>query len=169
MESCASRAGLAAAHDLAEAKRVKYFRLFLAVLAVAVLTTISVQAEPSWLTDYSRAQQEAKTKQKLLLVDFTGSDWCGWCIRLDREVFSQPEFQQYAEKNLVLLEIDFPRRKEQTAEVKLQNEKLAQQYGIEGFPTIVVLNGEGKQVGQLGYMEGGPAAFIAQLEKLRKG
>lgn len=148
---------------------MKYFRLLLAAVAVAALTTISVQAEPSWLTDYPQAQQEAKTEQKLLLVDFTGSDWCGWCIRLDKEVFSQPEFQQYAEKNLVLLEIDFPRRKEQTTGVKLQNEKLAQQYGIQGFPTIVVLNGEGKQVGQLGYMEGGPGAFIAELEKLRKG
>lgn len=118
------------------------------------------------MTDLPKAQAAAKDQQKLLLIDFTGSDWCGWCIKLHREVFSQPEFQQYAEKNLVLMTADFPRRKEISAETRMQNEKLAQQYGIEGFPTIVVLNGEGKMVGTLGYMEGGAPAFVAQLKKL---
>lgn len=102
-------------------------------------------------------------------MDFTGSDWCGWCIRLNREVFSRPEFKDYATKNLVLMEVDFPQRKQLAGSVKQQNEELAQHYQIQGFPTIVVLNSDGKKVGELGYMEGGPEAFIAQLEKLRKG
>ena len=145
-----------------------YRPLFLAlILSVALSATL--QAEPSWQTDYKKAQEEAKTGKKLLLVDFTGSDWCGWCIKLHREVFSKPEFQEYANKNLVLLEIDFPRAKAQTDLIKKQNEQLASQYQIEGFPTIVVLDGQGQKVGQLGYMEGGPSAFIAELEKLRKG
>src|SRR6202011_321292 len=105
---------------------------------------------------------------KLLLVDFTGSDWCGWCIKLNKEVFSKPEFKDYANKNLVLLEVDFPRRKQQSDAVRKQNEQLASEYQIQGFPTIVVLNGEGKKVGELYYMEGGPSAFIAEIEKLRK-
>lgn len=103
-----------------------------------------------------------------MLLDFTGSDWCGWCKRLNAEVFSKPEFQQYAAKNLVLIELDFPRSKPQTDSLKKQNMQLASQYQIEGFPTVIVLNAEGKKVGELGYMEGGPDAFIAALEKLPK-
>ena len=140
-----------------------------AVLTLGLSTAFSARADLEWLTDYKKAQQEAKTSNKLVLLDFTGSDWCGWCIKLNREVFSKPEFKDYASKNLVLVEVDFPRRKTQSADVKLQNATLAQQYQIEGFPTIIVLNGEGKALGMLGYMQGGASAFIAELEKLRKG
>ncbi|MDB6147060.1 MAG: thioredoxin-related protein [Spartobacteria bacterium] len=129
----------------------------------------SVRAEDQWGTDYKKAQDTAKAGHKLLLVDFTGSDWCGWCKRLNAEVFSKSEFRDYANKNLVLLEIDFPRGKAQSDALKKQNEALAGQYQIQGFPTIIVLNGEGKKVGELGYMPGGPSAFISELEKLRKG
>jgi thioredoxin-related protein len=132
------------------------------------LSAAPASAKPGWLTDLKEAQEQAKSGKKLLLVDFTGSDWCGWCIKLDREVFSKPEFKAYAEKNLVLLEVDFPKGKEQTPTERKQNQELAMKYDIEGFPTIVVLDDEGKQVGMLGYTPGGPAAFIAELEKIRK-
>jgi protein disulfide-isomerase len=102
-------------------------------------------------------------------MDFTGSDWCGWCIMLDKEVFSKPEFKEYASKNLVLLELDFPRRKQMPAETAAQNERLLMKYGIQGFPTVVVFDSSGKPLGALGYQAGGPQAFIAELEKLRKG
>ncbi len=105
----------------------------------------------------------------MLLLDFTGSDWCGWCIRLKREVFDTPEFEKYARENLVLLEVDFPRAKELEPTQKAQNELLAQELGIQGFPTVVVMNGDGKVIGTLGYTPGGPAAFISALEKLRRG
>jgi thioredoxin-related protein len=141
--------------------------LLTAALTFGILT--SAWAEPAWETDYKKAQDQAKAGNKLVLMDFTGSDWCGWCIKLDREVFSKSEFKDYANKNLVLLEIDFPRAKAQSDSVKKQNEQLASQFGIQGFPTIIVLNGQGKKVGELGYMEGGAPAFIAELEKLRKG
>jgi thioredoxin-related protein len=145
-------------------------RLILALaLGAGLLAASSVRADSTWETDYAKAQQEAKESNKLLLLDFTGSDWCGWCIKLNREVFSKPEFKDYASKNLVLVEVDFPRWKSLSANVRKQNEQLAQRYQIEGFPTIVVLNGDGKPVGVLGYMEGGPQAFIAELKKLRKG
>src|SRR4051812_7393517 len=126
-------------------------------------------AKPGWLTDIKEAQEQAKSGKKLLLVDFTGSDWCGWCIKLNREVFSKPEFKDYATKNLVLLEVDFPRAKVLPDPVKRQNQQLANEYQIQGFPTIVVLDSEGHKVGELGYMEGGAPAFIAELEKFRKG
>ena len=143
--------------------------IFCAVVAAVFAAISSTWASAEWLTDYAKAQAEAKTSHKLVLLNFTGSDWCGWCIRLDREVFSRPEFKDYASKNLVLMEADFPRTKAQPATVKRQNEELATQYQVIGFPTIVVLNGEGRKIGELGYMPGGPSAFIAELEKLRKG
>lgn len=145
---------------------MKRLRFLLVAIAFLALSILSASAAPEWMTDLKKAQAAAKEQDKLLLIDFTGSDWCGWCIKLNREVFSQPEFQQYAEKNLVLFEADFPRRKELTKETRAQNEMLAQRFGIEGFPTIVVLNGDGKMMGTLGYMEGGAPAFVAVLKKL---
>jgi thioredoxin-related protein len=162
---------LARRPTLLEIVFVKTYRSILSLaLLFSVALAASAQAEPNWQTDYKKAQEEAKASHKLLFVDFTGSDWCGYCIRLDKEILSKPQFKDYASKNLVLLEIDFPRRKPQVDAVKKQNEELAQQYQIEGFPTIVVLNGEGKKVWRYdGYFTNGPDAFIAELEKLRKG
>lgn len=169
-KQAARPSGLAPDGLLPEISAVKILRglLFVAV-ALCFACTPALQAELSWQTDYKKAQEQAKADKKLLLVDFTGSDWCGWCIRLNREVFSKAEFQEYASKNLVLVEIDFPRSKAQSDALKKQNEQLAMQYQIQGFPTLVVLNSEGRVVGELGYMQGGPSAFIAELEKLRKG
>jgi len=139
----------------------------MALIAGLALASASA-AELPWMTDLPKAQAQAKTDKKLVMLDFTGSDWCGWCIKLNKEVFSTPEFAEYAKKNLVLVEVDFPRAKKQSAEEKKANEGLQQKYKIEGYPTIIVLNSEGKQVGQLGYMPGGPKAFIAELDKLKK-
>lgn len=124
--------------------------------------------EAEWTTDAPAAQAKAKAEKKLVMMDFTGSDWCGWCIKLHKEVFSQPEFVEYAKDNLVLVEVDFPNKKKQSAQLKKANKALFDKYKIEGYPTIIVLNGEGEKVGELGYMEGGPKAFIAALKKLKK-
>jgi protein disulfide-isomerase len=126
-------------------------------------------SKPGWITSYEQGQQEAKANNKLVLLNFTGSDWCGWCILLDREVFSKPQFKEYASKNLVLVEVDFPKMKPMSEAMRTQNARLAQRYQVQGFPTIIVLSGDGQIVGALGYMQGGPDAFIAVLEKLRKG
>ena len=146
----------------------------LSILPLAIFLSVelafSAQADPGWQTDYKKAQEEAKTNKKLLLVDFTGSDWCGYCIRLNREILSKSQFKDYASKNLVLLEVDFPRAKQQSTNLKEQNQRLAEEYQIEGFPTIVVLNGDGHKVWRYdGYFPDGPDAFIAALEKLRNG
>ena len=144
--------------------------ILFAAAACVFLTAPLARAESDWLNDYKKAQQEAKASNKFLLLDFTGSDWCGWCKRLEKEILSQSQFENYARENLVLLEVDFPRAKPQSPELRKQNQELAQQYQIEGFPTIVVLNGDGQKLWQYdGYFSDGLAAFIAQLEKLRKG
>ena len=150
---------------------VKIYRSFLFAVAASVfISGPFASAESDSLTDYKKAQQEAKAGNKFLLLDFTGSDWCGWCKKFDREILLQPEFKDYARNNLVIVELDFPRAKPQTPELRKQNRELAQQYEIVGFPTIVVLNADGQKLWRYdGYFPDGPAAFIAQLQKLRKG
>lgn len=140
------------------------------LLAVGLVFVASVRADSAWETDYKKAQEEAKTNHKLILLNFTGSDWCGWCIQLDKAILSKPQFKDYATKNLVLVELDFPRRKPQNVELRKQNQELAERYQVEGFPTLVVLNGDGKTIWRYdGYYEGGIAAFLAELDKVRKG
>jgi protein disulfide-isomerase len=178
---CAGRrTGFAKWSKLREVPLVKNWRSllpFAALLAVSCSRSSTTEetaknsssAKAGWLTNYAEAERQAKSQHKLLLLDFTGSDWCGWCIMLDKEVFSKPEFKEYASKNLVLVELDFPRGKVLPAETLQQNQRLAGQYRIQAFPTIVVLDSHGKEVAQLGYMQGGPQVFIAELEKLPKG
>lgn len=141
-------------------------------IAVGLLTGLALlqlQAEDvKWLTELPKAQEQARAEKKLVMLDFTGSDWCGWCIKLNKEVFSQPEFADYAKKNLVLVEVDFPRNKPQSEAQKKANADLQTKYSIEGYPTIIVLDSNGNKLGDLGYEPGGPKAFIAELEKLRK-
>lgn len=121
--------------------------------------------EAAWLTKYEEAKELAKKENKLILADFTGSDWCGWCIKLKEEVFSKPEFATWAKDKVVLLELDFPRKTELPAELKEQNEKLKKEFKISGYPTIVFLDGNGKELGRGGYVAGGPAKWIEQAEK----
>jgi protein disulfide-isomerase len=149
---------------------VKNRRLFLVAATVSLVFAAFARAESDWLHDYNKAQEEAKANHKLLFLNFTGSDWCGWCIKFNKDVLSQPQFKNFAQDNLVLVELDFPRKKDQPTEERKQNVQLAQQYEVLGFPTIVVLNSTGQKVWQFdGYFPGGPEAFIAQLQKLPKG
>lgn len=121
-----------------------------------------------WETDFELAKKRAKEENKSILIDFTGSDWCGWCIRLNKEVFSTPEFQEYAAKHLIMVELDFPRKKELPAKLKEQNEKLQEEYKIDGFPSVILLNSRGKEVARTGYQEGGPAKYIEHVKELLK-
>src|SRR5512134_205242 len=114
-------------------------KIVIGLLATLALLKVSA-AELEWMTDLPKAQARAKEEKKLVLMDFTGSDWCGWCIKLDKEVFSKPEFIEYAEKKLVPVQIDFPNKKKQPAELKKANQELQKKYKIQGYPTIVVLD-----------------------------
>ena len=126
----------------------------------------SASAGDGWMTDFEAAQAKAKAENKPMLLDFTGSDWCGWCIKLDKEVFGKAAFKDYAAAELVLVELDFPRGKEQSAELKAQNEKLAKQYGIRGFPTILVLSPEGELIEKTGYQRGGAEAYVEHIKEI---
>ena len=118
-----------------------------------------------WLTDLEKAKAQAKAEKKMVLIDFTGSDWCGWCIKFDEETLSKTEFKEFAKKNLVLVELDYPRKKQQSAALKAANERLKKQYKVTGFPTFVLLDSGGEEIGrQVGYIEGGPPAFIKKIE-----
>jgi len=94
---------------------------------------------------------------------FTGSDWCGWCKRLEEEILTTSEFKNYAKEKLILVKLDFPRQIEQSEALQNQNRTLAGQYGIKGYPTVIVLDPAGRAVKQLGYQEGGPGPFVSAL------
>jgi protein disulfide-isomerase len=142
-------------------------KILIAVLAATLLWQANA-AEGTWLTDLPQAQAQAKADNKIILMDFTGSDWCGWCIKFKKEVLDTQAFRDYAAKSVVLVELDFPNKKEQTADLKKANSALKSKYQISGFPTLVVLDQNGKEIGrQVGYAEGGPKAFIAKLQEFK--
>jgi len=137
--------------------------LLLSFLSVFGLHTAFSAVGEVWMTDFEAAQAKAAAEQKPMLLDFTGSDWCGWCIKLDKEVFSQEAFQSYAAEALVLVELDFPRSKDQSAELKAQNKALAEKYGIRGFPTILILSPEGELIEKTGYRRGGAESYVEHI------
>jgi thiol-disulfide isomerase/thioredoxin len=122
-------------------------------------------SESSWGTDLPAALNRARSENKMVLLDFTGSDWCGWCIKFDHDVLSTDKFTGYAKSKLVLVTLDFPSHKKQAAALKEANEQLSKRFDVNGFPTFVLLNSAGKELGrQTGYLRGGPDAFIAELD-----
>ena len=139
---------------------------FIADLAAA--KTAAASNVYKWETDMDVAKKRAKDEKKPMLLDFTGSDWCGWCMKLKKEVFDTPEFQQYAKEKLVLVEVDFPHSKQLPKEEKEQNEKLAKEYNVGGYPTIILLSSKGTKVGETGYQAGGPEKYIEHLKGLLK-
>lgn len=133
--------------------------------ARAVSAGQSAAGGTQWLTDLPLAQARARAENKLVLLDFTGSDWCFWCHKLDQDTLSQLQFAEYARKHLVLVQLDFPHKKPQPAALKQANAALEQKYHVDGFPTLIAMKPGGAVVWrQNGYVEGGPAALIAHLE-----
>ena len=120
--------------------------------------------ELNWTTDLGKAIEKAKEENKAVLVNFTGSDWCQWCFKLSDEVFSQDEFKKYAENNLVLVKVDFPRNITQSNQTKLYNQSLAQKFGVQGFPTIIIINSEGRAVAKTGYQPGGANNYVSHIQ-----
>jgi protein disulfide-isomerase len=121
--------------------------------------------EAAWGFDLPTALNQARSANKRVLLDFTGSDWCPWCIKFDQEVLSTPKFAAYAGQKLELVKVDFPRRVQLPDVLRRDNEALAKQFNVNGYPTYVLLNAAGKELGrQTGYAPGGPDAFIAELD-----
>jgi protein disulfide-isomerase len=119
-----------------------------------------------WYDNLEKAEQVAQKENRPIMVDFTGSDWCVWCKRLNAEVFSKDEFINYANNNLVLVKIDFPQNLEQTAATKYYNQKLAQKFGVQGFPTVILLKSNGEPIAQTGYQQGGAANYVEHIKSL---
>lgn len=127
------------------------------------LIAISSYSAPTWTTDYQSALSGANTDGKYVLLDFTGSDWCSWCIKLDKDVLTSSEFESFAKDNLNLVKVDFP-RKALEADQASQNQQLKNRFGIQGFPTLILINKFGKEIGrQTGYVS--KAATLAWLSQ----
>jgi thioredoxin-related protein len=144
-------------------------KLKYAVFALLLTGSSAVYAaEDGWFTDFETAKKKAAELKKPLLVDFSGSDWCGWCIKLDKEVFDKEEFKSYAKDNLILVLADFPSGKEQTDELKKHNRELMAKYKVQGFPTVLLLDSEGKELARTGYKKGGAKEYVEHLKELLK-
>ncbi|MDB6136095.1 MAG: thioredoxin family protein [Verrucomicrobiales bacterium] len=142
---------------------------FKLLLAAAVMTTASAFASgPGWSPDFAGSQKKAASEKKDLLVDFTGSDWCIWCKKLQSEVFSHAEFTEGVKDSFVLVELDYPRDKSHLSEeTRKQNEELKDRYPIKGYPTILLVDPEGKPFAATGYQPDGPVKYVESLNKLR--
>lgn len=143
-------------------------RLFITILAATAFWQANA-AEKSWPIDLPAALAQARAEHKVVLMDFNGSDWCPTCIKFRKEVLDSGQFQDYASKKVVVLDVDFPDKKPQSSELKKANADLKDKYKINEFPTLVVLDQNGKEIGRVDYEDDGPKAFIAKLEKVKAG
>ncbi len=145
-------------------------KILLTGLLALLMLSIGVRVEAAeWETDLVQAVKTAKASGKYVLVDFTGSDWCPWCMKLEEEVFSQPEFKKYAAKNLICVLVDFPQDKYQSDEQKAWNKLLAKKYGVTGYPTIIMFSPNGGFVLKSGYQYGGAENYVNYLKEAIAG
>jgi thioredoxin-related protein len=138
------------------------------LLALLLLVNLDGGAAETWFTDLGKAQAKAQAEGKPVLIHFSGSDWCGWCMKLRKEVFSKAEFDGYARSNLVLLLVDFPKHKQVAPGLQSTNQQVAQQFQVQGFPTLILLDSQGRRLGNVNYAQGGTRAFLAEIERLRQ-
>jgi len=141
-----------------------------------ILSSLSVTAQNqtvTWHTKIGPAVDKAIAEKKPLALFFTGSDWCGWCKRLQAEVFEKPEFEKWANDNVVLVELDYPRRTPQAEDLKEQNQNILRMFGVRGYPTLWFVNPTKEdskinfgKVGSVGYVKGGAEPWIAQANKI---
>jgi thiol-disulfide isomerase/thioredoxin len=134
---------------------------------ISLISALPVFGAANWSTDFEASRLEAAEEGKSLLLDFTGSDWCGWCIKLRKEVFEQDGFDEGVEEDFVLVELDYPQDKsKQDKEVVEQNAELLKRYPISGYPTILLCDSDGKPYAATGYREGGPEVYLEHLDEL---
>lgn len=138
-------------------KKQIFFLLF------AIPTLYATAGGAGWETDMAKAKQRSRQENKPILINFSGSDWCGWCKLLAREVFTKKSFAQFAEENLILLHVDFPRYKDQSESQQRANQALAQKFGVQGFPTVLLVSFDEKVLLSTGYLPGGSDAYVNHL------
>ncbi|MBR4171193.1 MAG: thioredoxin family protein [Kiritimatiellae bacterium] len=130
------------------------------------LNTATQKKKFTWLDSFENAKKEAEKSKVPIFALFTGSDWCPWCVKLHNEVLESKEFKKYAKENLVLFIADFPQSKKISDKVKRQNQKLAKDYGVRGYPTVLLIDAEGKELARTGYKQGGGKAYVEHLKSL---
>ena len=139
-------------------------------LIITFLSLLGLQASLSagegWTTDFKAAQAQAKAEGKPLFLEFTGSDWCPPCMALHKNVFSQAAFKDYAKESLVWVQLDFPRSKTQSAQLKAQNVALRDQFNVPGYPTVLILDSDGEMIGKTGYRRGGAESYVAHVKEI---
>ena len=147
-------------------------KLVLLLFLTIGFSNINAQ-ELTWHTDVNKASELSIKTKKPLMLFFTGSDWCGWCIRLQKEVFKQAEFVKWANDNVILVELDFPRRKQLSPELTKQNNELQQMFVVRGYPTVwfvtpALLDGKMSfnRLGSTGYVAGGPSAWLVGANQI---
>ncbi len=141
-------------------------RWLIALVTLSLILRTGAE-ELEWMTDVPAAIAKAKAENKFVLLDFTGSDWCGWCMKLKSTVFEQPQFAAFAKANLVMVEVDFPHNKPQSDELKQANDALGIKYGVSGYPTLIVLNSAGEQVDKsVGYLTAGLSGYLERYGKI---
>ena len=142
-------------------------RVLLPVLILGfIFASLSAGEDSTWIVGWKAASTKATESKRPVLANFTGSDWCGWCKKLKKEVFDTKEFLDWAKTSVVLLEVDFPHGKALPAALKKENDALSKKHKVEGFPTILIMSSEGKVLGELGYMEGGPKPWLKSAEEI---
>ncbi len=147
---------------------MKILQTLAAATVAWTLAASAFAAGDLWVSDFEKAKATAATEGKDLLIDFTGSDWCSWCIKLRKEVFDLEAFTAAAPKTFVLVEIDFPNNKtKQSKETQAQNVKLQTQFGVQGFPSIILADAQGRPYAKTGYQPGGAEKYLAHLDQLR--
>ena len=151
-----------------------------ALLLIQLLTTAGASADESsppsntltspsmltWSEDYQAATQKAVAQNKLLLLFFTGSDWCGWCMKMDKEIFSTKEFLELAGNAFIFVKLDFPSHTPQKAEIQIQNKELQEKFKVHGYPTVLITEPNGKILATAGYRSGGGKAYAEYLLNL---
>ncbi len=124
------------------------------------------ESKIAWFTNLEKAQEVAQERNIPIFIHFTGSDWCGWCWKLEEEIYSKPIFQEYVAENMVMVKIDFPKKTKQSTEIVTYNRTLATRFGIRGFPTVQLLDPDGTPIAQTGFQYGGPEKYIEHLKEL---
>ena len=148
----------------------RFASLLIGGLAALTAPALAAPGGEHWVGDFDEAVDLARKQNKDLLVDFTGSDWCIWCKRLDKEVFSEQAFLDAAQKDFVLVALDFPHSDEAKAKVPNpdRNKELSEKYEVHGFPTVLLMNPDGEVYAKTGYRPGGAAPYVENLTEIRK-
>lgn len=151
--------------------KIKFFALLTLMVIMSSCSAeqgvnVNEKSNLHWYTNLAEAQKVAAESGKPILANFTGSDWCRWCIALNKEVFTKQSFIDYASGELVPVKIDFPRFTKLPEAEAAKNQELAGKYGVRGFPTVMLLNADGSTISRTGYQRGGPDRYVEHLKGL---